>query len=180
MPTQFTSEHVFRAPSIDAVFAAYFSPAHLIQQDKELDIIERKVLELVDDGPTLRRVCRIVPRRQLPVFVRPFVTTPLHYLETALWRRAENLIEIEIRPSILKAKDDRPVITALYRLSRLLDGTIHRRYEGIVSVDIALIASKLERGIVAEFQRSMPVAAACTQAWLDRTAQEDRSLSPQA
>jgi len=59
-------------------------------------------------------------------------------------------------------------ITAMYRLSRLSDGAIHRRYEGVVSVDIALIATRIERGIVAELERSMPVAVACTQAFLDR------------
>jgi hypothetical protein len=38
-----------------------------------------------------------------------------------------------------------------------------------VSVDIALLSSRIERGIVAEFEGSLPVAAARTQASLDRS-----------
>jgi hypothetical protein len=150
------------------VFAAYFDPANLLQQDQRLDVAERTVLELVDTPATLRRVCRIVPRRQLPAIVRPFVTLPLHYLETATWRRADDEIDIQIWPSLLKRKPD-PTITATYRLSRRPDGAIHRSYKGTVSVDLALIASRIERGIVAEFERSIPLAAAATQDFLDRS-----------
>jgi hypothetical protein len=168
MATQFCFEHVFRAPSIASVFDAYFDPSHLLHQDKMLDIVERSVLELVDDGVTLRRSCKVVPRRQLPAIVRPFLRGPLHYIETATWRRADDEIDISIWPSLLKHKPD-PTITAVYRLSRRPDGAIHRSYAGTVSVDLALLASRIERGIVAEFERSMPLAAACTQAFLDRT-----------
>ena len=163
--TPFCFEHVFRAPSVEAVIAAYFDPEHLAHQDRAVDIVEREVLELVDDGRALRRVTRIVPRRKVPALVRPFVTLPLHYRETVTWRRKDGELDIDIRPSILKG---RAVISAVYRLSRLPDGAIRRRYEGSVSVDIALLSSRIERGIVAEFERSMPVAAGATQAWLDR------------
>jgi hypothetical protein len=170
MARQFTFEHVFRAPSLAAVFAAYFDPMQLTLQDKQLDIIERTIEEFVDDGETVRRTCKVVPRRQLPAIVRPFVQGPLHYLETATWRRRDDEIDIAIWPSLLRrSSQGKPTITALYRLSQLPDGTIHRRYSGSVSVDLALVSSRIERGIVAEFERSMPVAAACTQAYLDRT-----------
>jgi len=168
MATQFHFEHVFRAPSIDAVFAAYFDPAHLVLQDQRLEIAERTVIEQVDDHATLRRTCRIVPRRQLPALVRPFVDGPLHYLETATWRRADREIDIQIWPSLLRKKA-RPTVTALYRLSHLPGGGIHRSYQGSVSVDLALLSSRIEAKIVAEFERSMPVVAACTQTFLDRT-----------
>jgi len=167
MATQFCFEHVFRAPSVAAVFDAYFDFSHLVHQDRILDIVERTLLEQVDDGATLRRRCRVVPRRQLPAIVRPFVAGPLHYLETATWRRADDEIDIEIWPSLL-ARKPRPTITATYRLTRLADGAIHRRYQGCVSVDLRLIATRVERGIVAEFERSMPLAATCTQEFLDR------------
>ena len=162
----FAHEHVFRAPSIAAVFAAYFDPRHAAEQDRELDIVERVVLELEDTPWQLRRVCRVVPRRQLPALVRPLINGgQLHYIETAIWNKREDQIAVEIQPSILAG---RAVISATYRLSPISAGLIRRRYEGSVSVDVALIASRIERGIVAEFERSMPLAAACTQAFLDR------------
>jgi hypothetical protein len=162
----FCFEHVFRAPSVGAVFAAYFDPRHAADQDRELDIIERVVLERDETPEQLRRVCRVVPRRQLPVLVRPLVSGQLHYIETAIWQKRADEIEVEIRPSILSG---RATISATYRLSPVSSGLIRRRYEGCVSVDVALISSRIERGIVAEFERSMPLAAACTQAFLDRS-----------
>ncbi|HET9485690.1 MAG TPA: DUF2505 family protein, partial [Xanthomonadales bacterium] len=163
----FCHEHVFRAPSTAAVFAAYFDPRHALEQDRELDIIERVVIERDETAEQLRRVCRVVPRRQLPALVRPLISGQLHYVETATWRKREDEIQVEIRPSILSG---RAVISATYRLSPVSAGLIRRLYEGSVSVDVALISSRIERGIVAEFERSMPVAAACTQAFLDRSA----------
>ena len=162
----FSHEHVFRAPSTAAVFAAYFDPRHAMEQDRELDIVERVVLEREETHEMLRRVCRVVPRRQLPALVRPLCNGQLHYIETAIWRKREDTIAVEIRPSILSG---RAAISATYRLSPISAGLIRRLYEGCVSVDVALIASRIERGIVAEFERSMPLAAACTQAFLDRT-----------
>ncbi len=163
--TQFCFEHVFRAPSTAAVFAAYFDPAHQSDQDREVDIAEREILSLTDDGETLRRVCRVVPKRQLPALVKPFVSGPLHYIETVTWQRAADEITIEIRPSLLAG---RVQILGTYRLERIGPNEIRRRYAGEVSVDIALLASRIERGIVQELGKSIPVAASCTQIWLDR------------
>jgi hypothetical protein len=165
MATQFCLEHVFRAASPGAILAAYFDPANVLRQDRVLDITERTVLDLVDDGTVLRRTCRVVPQRRLPLVMRAFLREPLHYIETATWRRATTEIAVETRLSISPA---RPAITALYRLSRLSDGAIRRRFEGAVSVDVALVASRIERGIIAEYERSMPLAAAVTQAFLDQ------------
>ncbi|MDQ3337653.1 MAG: DUF2505 domain-containing protein [Myxococcota bacterium] len=161
----FSFEHVFRAPSVAVVFAAYFDPKHAIEQDRELGIVEREILEWEDTPEQLRRVCRVVPKRQLPALVRPLVNGQLHYVETAIWRKREDRIECEIRPSILAG---RATISATYRLSPVSPGLIRRSYEGSVSVDVRLISARIERGIVAEFERSMPLAAACTQAFLDR------------
>jgi hypothetical protein len=163
--TPFCFEHVFAAPSPAAVLAAYFDANHLVEQDRAIDVAERQVLELVDDGTTVRRVSRVVPRRQLPSFMRPFSSGPLHYVEVATWTRATNEIAIEIRPSLMGG---RASIRATYVLEAVAPNTIRRRYQGHVSVDVALVSTRVERGIIAEFERSMPLAATCTQAWLDR------------
>lgn len=172
--TPFSFAHVFRAPSPAEILAAYWSPGHQIEQDRKIDIIERTVLELSETPAELCRTSRIVPRRQLPALVRPFVSGQLHYIETCRWRKQDDEIDIEIRPSILKG---RALITALYRLTPAGTGLIQRSYAGSVSVDVALISSRIERGIVAEFERSIPLAAAVTQNWLDRS---ERPLSARA
>ena len=160
----FAHEHVFRAPSTTAVFAAYFDPRHAIAQDRELEIAERVVLERDDTPAMLRRVCRVVPRRQLPALVRPLVGGPLHYLETAIWRKQDDEIDLDI-----KLLGGRARIAATYRLSPISAGLIRRHYAGAVTVDVALLSSRIEAAIVAEFERSMPLAAACTQTFLDHT-----------
>jgi hypothetical protein len=160
----FEFEHVFSAPSPAALFAAYFDPAHQLEQDRRTDIREREIISLDDSGDQLRRVCRVVPDRQLPIFIRPLIRGSLQYIETALWKRADDVIEIDIRPSILNG---RAHIAGTYRLDVVGPNAIRRRYEGTVSVDVPLIASRIERGMVAELARSMPVTAECTQAWLD-------------
>jgi hypothetical protein len=163
--TEFCFDHVFRASSTAAVFAAYFDPDHVAEQDHRLDVVERAVLERTETADELVRVSRVVPRRQLPALIRPLVPGQLHYVESARWRKRDDEIELEIRPSILSG---RASVTARYRLHRAGTEAIHRRYEGTVSVDVALFSSRIERGIVAELERSLPLAAACTQGWLDR------------
>lgn len=172
--TPFRFEHVFRAPSPADVFAAYFDPTHQIEQDRRVDIVERTILELEDTGAELRRVSRVVPRRQLPAFIRPLLSGQLHYIETLRWRRRDDELDIQIRPSILKG---RALISARYSLTHNGSGQIRRVYDGSVSVDVALLSGRIERGIVAELERSLPVTAACTQEWLDRF---ERSVSAQA
>jgi hypothetical protein len=163
--TPFSFEHTFRTASSAAVFAAYFDPEHQVEQDRAVDVARREVLAL-DDGPEcLRRTSRVVPQRQLPAYVRVLVPGELHYVETLCWRKLDDAIDLEIRPSLLKG---RASITALYRVSQVSDGQFSRTYAGTVSVDVPLVGARIERGIIAEFERSLAVAAACTQTWLDR------------
>ncbi len=163
--TPFCFEHVFRAPSTAAVFAAYFDANHQLEQDRATEIVEREVLELDDRDGMLRRTCRVTPRRQLPALVKPLIPGRLDYIETVCWERRTDTLSIEIRPSMLHG---RVHIAGTYRLASIGSDAIQRRYAGEVSVDIAWIAGRIERGIVAELARTLPVAANCTQQWLDR------------
>ena len=164
--TPFDFEHLFRSATIADVFAAYFDADHQRQQDDALAIASREVLELVDDGAVLRRRCRVVPRRQLPAVLRPFVAGgALAYTETATWRRADDVIDLDIRPSLLGG---RAHIHGIYALTQRGSNAVHRRYAGEVRVDLPLVAGRIERGIAAEFAAGLPVAAGVTQRWLDR------------
>lgn len=46
-------------------------------------------------------------------------------------------------------------------------GQFRRRYSGTVTANVPLLSGKIERGILAEFEQTLPVMAACTQRWLD-------------
>ena len=161
--TPFCFEHDFVAPSPSAVCAAYF--ASQVEQDRALEITERQILELEEHDDKLVRVCRVVPKRQLPALLQRFASAPLHYMERVVWHRDADAIEIEQRPSLFRAH-----IRARYQVERISSGSrsLRRRYTGDVSVDVALVAARIERTIIAEFERSIPLAAVCTQNYLDR------------
>jgi hypothetical protein len=142
--TSFCFEHVFRAPSTAAVFAAYFE-----------DLDRREVLELEDDGEVLRRTCKVVPQG------KP------QYIEKVEWRRVADAMTIEIRPCSLFR--GRVQIVGTYTLERVGPQAIRRRYAGDVSVDIAVLSGRIERGIVAELAKEIPISAVSTQERLDRT-----------
>jgi hypothetical protein len=163
--TPFCFEHELSAPSPAAVFAAYFDPDHQREQDRAVEILAREVLELDDRPDELRRVCRVVPLRQLPALVQKFSSGPLHYVETLTWRRSEDELAITLRPSLMRG---RILIDACYRLDPVSPGVIRRRYAGTVSVNVSLVSGRVERGILADLERSTAAAAAATQGWLDR------------
>jgi hypothetical protein len=169
--TPFRFEHVFsflgRAASVEAVFETYFDPDHQQLQDRALGIRERTLLELVDDGDVLRRVCRVVPERKLPAVIRPFLPGgALSYVETATWRRRDDAVDLDIRPGLLGG---RATIGGVYKLTLVPDG-VHRCYAGEVKIELPLVAARIERGLVAELATSMPRAAGVTQRWLDGSA----------
>ena len=168
MTTQFAFESVFRAPSTETVLASYFNPDHLATQDALAELTDRVVVESQDTGPTLRTVWRVAHAKPLPVYVRPFVTGGrLRYLESMTWRRADDAIDLTVQPEILGG---RVTIEAVYRLSKIGEGQILRRFAGGVTVNIRLLSGRIERGIVEKFEESMALMTSCTQGWLDKTA----------
>jgi hypothetical protein len=166
--TEFSFEHDFRAPGPAAIFAGYFDAALIAEQDRATGIARREVLEL-DDGPdALRRVCRVEPVRQLPAILRPFVPAGLTYMERLVWHKAEDRIAMRIEPAVLSGRVE---IEADYRVAAHAPGVVRRTYQGRVSVQVRLIAARLERAIVEDLGRSLQKAAACTQGWLDAASQ---------
>ena len=165
----FRHEHVFFAPTLDAIFASYFDPSCSVAQDKEVDIVERTVSEESTANDVYHRVCRVVPKRQLPSFIRPLVSGPLHYTEDLHWYKRENRMTFVIRPSLMSG---RAQINADYRLFDAGDApggwrTIRRVYEGNLTIDVPLVGGRIEKGIVADMETSLKITAASTQAWIN-------------
>lgn len=163
---EFTFEHVFRAPSTQAVLAAYFDPEHLATQDGVAGLIDRTVTESVDDGARLRTSWRVAAAEQLPLFVRPFVNGGrLRYVETMTWRRADDAIDLLIQPDVLGG---RVQIAAEYKLTKVGEGQILRRYHGQITVAVKLVSGRVERAIAEKMEQSIGAMQAVTQGWLDR------------
>lgn len=163
--TPFRFEHDFRAPSVAAVFEAYFDPAVSDEQDRRVEVARRDVLEDTESPEARVRVCKVVPVRQLPAVIRPFVPDGLSYTEHVTWHKADDRIDMRIEPSALAGRID---IESVYRLEVAGPGVVRRTYEGTVSVHVRLLGPRIERGIVEDLGRTLITAAACTQEWLDR------------
>jgi hypothetical protein len=175
MPSSFRFEHVFTGGTIAQLFALYFDPARVAASDAATGIAAREVLERTESPDGLRRVCKVTPARQLPAFMRPFVSGGLHYVETAIWRRAADRVDLEVRPSLLGGRSK---VTSTYSLAVEGDpanGLVRRIYAGSVSVEVALVGGRIERGIVADIERSLAIAARCTQDHLDRITERSGS-----
>jgi Protein of unknown function (DUF2505) len=162
--TPFHFEHDFQAESVAAVFAAYFDDELNVEHDRQSGILRRELLETADGPDRLETLARIFPERQLPVFVRPFVSGPLHYVERLVWDKAADRIESDIRPSLLAR---RARIHLVYAARQTAPGVVRRIYEGDVSVEIALIGHRIEKMIVDDIARTLVDVEACTQEWLD-------------
>jgi hypothetical protein len=167
MGTEFEFENVFRAPSTDAVLAAYFDPDHLATQDRLAELVEREVVETRDDGATLSMSWRVAAARPLPLYARPFVEGGrLRFVEQMTLRRADCAIDALVTPQVLGG---RVSIEAVYELAQIGDGQVRRRYRGTIHVNVRLVSGRIERAVLAKFQESMPIMTECTQGWLDRT-----------
>jgi len=162
--TPFRFEHDFRAPSATAVLAAYFDPALVAEHDRIAGIARRELLERHDSAERLITLAKVFPERQLPVFVRPFVAGPLHYVERAVWERAQDRIDVDVRQSIL---GKRTPIRIAYLLEPAAPGVIRRIYQGDVSVEIALVGGRAERMVIDDIARTPEAVVTCTQTWLD-------------
>lgn len=165
MATEFSFENVFRAPSTFSILSAYFDPDHLATQDKQAELTDRTVVEDLDDATTRKTTWTVRAAKPLPLFVRPFVAGGrLSYREAMIWRKADDAIDLTVTPEILNG---RVQVAATYKLEKIGEGQIRRRYAGTITVNITFIAGKVERGVLAEFEKAMPIMTKCTQDWLD-------------
>ena len=164
MTTPFHFEHDFRASSPAHVLAAYFDPALAAEHDRISGIARRDELERRDEPDRLTVISRAHPSRQLPLFVRPFVSGPLTYQERLVWERAADRIELEIRPSVL---GKRTLIRITYALAQPGPGVVRRVYEGDVTCELAVVGGRVERMIVDDIGKVLGTVVGCTQEWLD-------------
>ena len=164
MPTTFSYETVFEAPSKTVVLAAYFDPDHLAAQDQVGDLCDRVVVENSDDDAVRKCSWRVRANKSLPIYVKPFLEGgKLWYVEAMTWRKADDEIDLTITPQILGG---RVQINAVYALADVGPNQVRRRYRGTITANVRLIAGKIERGIASEIDKGMSIMTECTRAWL--------------
>ena len=165
MPTEFCFEHTFAAASPAVIIASYFDAGHLAAQDAVAGLRDRVVVESRDDGTVWTCSWRVTSGKALPGVVRPFVTGGhLVYLEAMTWDRATDTASLTVTPQLLGGRVE---FAGRYAFTPVGPGQFRRRYSGTVTANVPLLSGKIERGILAEFEQTLPTMAACTQRWLD-------------
>lgn len=165
MATEFSFEHVFRAPSVETLIRAYFDADHLAAQHRDAQLGDRVVVDNHETDALRKTTWRVTSLRPLPAIARPFVSSGrLAFVETMTWERAANAVAMTVAPDILGG---RVQIAGTYALSQLAPGQVRRIYAGTITAAITLVGKKIERGILEAFTEQMPAMAACTQRWLD-------------
>lgn len=168
--TPYALTHRFSHTHPRVLLAAFTHPAHQALQDQNADVLRREIIERVDDDARYRCECRVFPRRQLPGFVRPFVRGGLEYHEVVSWDKATDVLEIDVQPAVLGGRSR---IRASARV--VADGAdAVRIYNGTVTVEVALVGGRIERGIIEEIGRTMDAAAEHTRAWLEAQSAQQR------
>jgi hypothetical protein len=166
--TPFSHETEFAASGKTAVLAAYFNEEHLAVQDKAAGLCDRTIVEAFEDDAVRKCTWSVRSTRVLPIYVRPFVEGGrLTYRESMTWRKAADEIDESIVPQVLGG---RVVIESLYQLSDRAPGKVCRRFAGTVTVNLSLLSGKIERAIVAEIEKGIPLMTECTRSWLQRAA----------
>lgn len=164
----FSITHDFRGRSIELFWRGYFDEDHQANLDSSSDMKERTVLAFEETEDTIYRELRMVPKRQLPAFIRKF-TNELGYTEKSTLVKADNRMTIEIVPTVFT---NRSTITGIYTIEQVDPETIRRTYEGEIEIKVALIGKKIEKTVIEDMRRSFAAGAACTQQWLDEHADE--------
>jgi len=167
MATDYAFDTLFRAASPAVLLAAYFDPDHLAGQDTLAQLGNRVVLS-DEDTPARRTTSwRVTSQKPLPMYVRPFVTgSTLQYVETMVWRKADDAIDLTVVPDLLGGKVQ---IAGVYRVEPVAPGQVRRRNAGSVTANVKLLSGKIERGIIGEMEEGVPIMTASTQRWLDKT-----------
>ncbi|MBL0213090.1 MAG: DUF2505 family protein [Myxococcales bacterium] len=160
--TPYEITHVFPDIAPHELLAAMTTPTHQQLQDKVADIERRDFLGRESDAQHYRCECMVYPRRKIPAYVRPLLGGGLECHEVVLWTKANDYLEIDVRPAVLGG---RARVRATCKVTA--DGTSTvRQYSGQVTVEVRLIGPKVERAIVAEMLKTLDAAAAATRAWL--------------
>ena len=160
--TQFEIVHEFTCEP-GRFWEVFFDDAYNAALNPRVGLRERRFLEM-NDTPTHKQwKLKALPERELPGFLRAFVSGEFGYIETATLDKQANRIECKIEPTMLADKIE---IGATYSLEPLPGGKLRRTYAGSVSVKVPLIGKKAEEFIIRDMGASYDKTAAFTNEWL--------------
>jgi len=162
--THFKITHEF-ATDPATYWKVFLNEAYNVDLYNRIGIKERTVLARSDDEKSATWKVRIVPKRDLPGFLKKIVGGDLGYTETSALDKAKNVIDVTIEPTLMR---ERTKIKARYTLTPAGEGRLRRTFEGDIDVDLPLVGRKVEAAVLEDLEKSYNVAAQVTSEWLAR------------
>jgi len=162
--THFKITHEF-ATDPATYWKVFLSEGYNVDLYERIGVKERTVLSRSEDDVSARWTVRIVPKRDLPGFLKKIVGGDLGYTEISTLDKVKNVIDVTIEPTLMK---ERTKIKARYTLTPLGAGRLARTFEGDITVDMPLVGRKVEAAVLEDVEKSYNVAAQVTTEWLAR------------
>ena len=160
--TPFSIVHHFETDR-DTFWKIFFHEPYNEELYQRIGVKERRLLEKAETPEGIHFVVRIMPRRDLPGFLKKLIGGDLGYTEISTWHRATDTIDVRVEPTLVK---DKVEIKALYKLEPDGPGRLKRTFAGTISVDVLLVGRKVEEFVIADMTRAYDTAAQVTSEWI--------------
>lgn len=128
----------------------------------QLDIPQREVIELKDDGKVLKRVWKLSPRVDIPSVLKSIIKDT-GYTETDHFHKERSSMDVVIEPAMMRNKVD---MRATFTVTPVGEGKCRRVFEGDVKVSIMMLGGQIEKFMVEQMRKSYETATRVTRAWI--------------
>ena len=164
----FRFEHEFDIEP-KAYWDLFFSEPYNVDLYKQLKMRTREILEVKDEGKTMKRSVRLTPDEDIPAAFRT-VIKDTSYVEHDLLHRDRSVMDVVVEPAMMKNKFD---LKATYSVVPAGPGRSRRIFEGDVKVSVMIIGGQIEKYMVEKMRVSYDIATEVTRKWVAK-----RKISP--
>jgi hypothetical protein len=162
--TPFRIVHEFKTDPA-TFWKLFFHEPYNVELYDRIGVKERRMLSREDNWPTVSFSVRIMPKRDLPGFLKKIVGGDLGYTETSTFYTDKNYGDCKIEPTLMR---ERTKIKAKYSIEPIGEGRIRRVFEGSIDISFPLVAGKIEQFIISDMTKAYGTAAEVTTEWLAR------------
>lgn len=149
----------------DFYWRAFFDDDCAREQYDLIGVRHFEVVDRRDDGATLTRSVRVVPKRDFPLFFRKVFGASLGFVETTTFHRERGFAETSVIPDMMASRTH---VSGSHRVRTLPSGDLVRSFEGKVGVSVPLVGKRIERFVLDDIEKSYGQSTEVTQVWMDR------------
>ncbi len=136
----------------------FFTEDYNAEVYQALRMVERKMLEFKDEGPTIRRSQRFKPAVSLPSVLQKVIPDS-SYTERNVFHKDKSAMDVVIEPVAMASKFD---MRGTFTVTPAGEGRCKRVFEGDVKVSIMLVGGQVEKFMVEQMKTSYEIATKVT------------------